>query len=106
MSHTDIDGVRIGQHPLVTRLLKGVFNSRPPAAQYTTTWDVSSVLTFIDNSPKNRKLSFQDLTHKVAMLMALSNAYRCSDLAALDLKHRSYLTNGVRFIIPDLTKAR
>ena len=40
------------------------------------------------------------------MLMALSNADRCSVLAALDLNHRSYQTNGVRFIIPGLTKSR
>ena len=69
MSHTNIDGARIRQHPLVTRLLKGVFNSRPPAPWYTTTWNISSVLTFIDNSSENRKLLHQDLTHKVAMLM-------------------------------------
>ena len=40
------------------------------------------------------------------MLMALSNADGCSDLAALDLNHRTYQTNGVRFITPGLTKSR
>ena len=40
------------------------------------------------------------------MLMALSNADRCSDLSAWDLNHRTYQTNGVRFIIPSLTKSR
>ena len=40
------------------------------------------------------------------MLMALANADRCSDLAALDLNFRSYVTNGVRFVIPNLTKTR
>ena len=38
--------------------------------------------------------------------MALANADRCSDLGALDLSHRSYVTNGVRFVIPSLTKLR
>ena len=40
------------------------------------------------------------------MLLALTNADRCSDLAALDLNFRTYLTNGVRFVIPGLTKSR
>ena len=40
------------------------------------------------------------------MLMALANADRCSDLAALDLNHRTFQGGGVRFIIPGLTKTR
>ena len=40
------------------------------------------------------------------MLLALSNADRCSDLAALDLGFRSLHANGVKFIIPGLTKTR
>ena len=40
------------------------------------------------------------------MLMALSNADRCSELASLDLCFRSYLREGVKFVIPGLTKTR
>ena len=43
---------------------------------------------------------------KVAMLMALSNADRCSDLAALNLNFRLYWTDGVLSTIPGLNKAR
>ena len=38
------------------------------------------------------------------MLMALSNADRCSDLVALDLNFRSYVGNGVHFVIPGQKK--
>jgi len=31
MTHEHIDGVAVGQHPLVTRFFRGMFNSRPPA---------------------------------------------------------------------------
>ena len=37
---------------------------------------------------------------------AYSRASRCSDLAALDLNFRTYQTNGVRVVIPALTKSR
>ena len=70
------------------------------------TWNVDTVLSFIRGLPDNDSLSFQQLSHKLAMLLALANVDRCSDLAALDLSHRSYVTNGVRFIIPSLTKSR
>lgn len=30
MTHIEVDEVQVGHHPLVTRFLKGVFNSRPP----------------------------------------------------------------------------
>ena len=43
--HERIDGYSVGQHPLVTRLMKGVFNDRPPLPRYTSTWNVQCVGT-------------------------------------------------------------
>ena len=106
MTHEEIDGSRIGQHPLVSRFLKGVFNSRPPTPRYTSTWDVDKVLLYIKSLPPNDKLSLTVLSHKLAMLMALANADRCSDLIALDLDFRTFHQNGVKFMISKLTKTR
>ena len=106
ITHEEVDGARIGQHPLISRFLKGIYNSRPPAPRYSATWDVDVILTYLSNLPGNEDLSFQLLINEVAMLMALSNADRCSDLAALDLNFRSFLPDGVQFIIPGLTKSR
>ena len=85
----------MGQHPLTTRFLKGILNSHPPAPRYTTALDVDMVLVYIHNLPENSQLSLTILTHKLAMLMALSNADRCSELASLDLRYRSNLGDGV-----------
>ena len=106
MTHDEVDGTRIGQHPLVSRFLKGVFNSRPPVPKYSFTWDVDTVLSYLGDLPNNEELTFQLLSHKVAMLMALSNADRCADLAALDLDYRFSQPNGEKFVIPGLTKTR
>ena len=35
MSHMSIDGVVVGKHPTVCRLMQGSFNSRPPRPKYT-----------------------------------------------------------------------
>ena len=90
MTHNEIDGIRVGQHPLVSHFLKGVYNNHQPAPKYFSTWDVNVVLNYISNLPDNKELSFQLLSHKLAMLMALSNADRCSDLVASDLNFRSF----------------
>ena len=56
MTHNEIDSKKVGQHPLVTRFLRGVFNSRPPAPRYTCTWNVDIVLSFLENAPSNDQL--------------------------------------------------
>ncbi len=47
MTHKQVEGTPIGQHPLVTRLLKGVYNKRPPMPKYSSTWDVDVVTRHI-----------------------------------------------------------
>lgn len=40
------DSVLVGQHPLVIRYLRGVFNLRPSRPRDTHIWDVCKVLNF------------------------------------------------------------
>ena len=89
-----------------TRFLKGVFNCHPPLPKYTYTWDVDVVLSYLRDLPDNATLYFQALTHKLAMLMALTNADRCSDLVAMDLSFHSFQDGGAKFTIPGLMKTR
>ena len=46
-----IDGTPIGQHTDITRLLKGVFNSRPPVKHLVPEWDLKKVLELLSNPP-------------------------------------------------------
>ena len=47
--HEKVDGVSVGQHPTVTRLVKGIFDIRPPIPRYSNTWDGKGV-AFIPTS--------------------------------------------------------
>ena len=47
--HEKVDGLPIGQHPLVTRLIKGIFNVRPPIPHYSSTWDVQIILNYLES---------------------------------------------------------
>ena len=46
-----IDGTPIGQHTDITRLLKGVFNSRPPVKRLVPEWDLKKVLELLSYPP-------------------------------------------------------
>ena len=41
-----VDGYSVGEHPIIARLLKGMFHIRPPEPRYSFTWDVNVLLTF------------------------------------------------------------
>ena len=83
MTLSPINGVLVGQHPLVSRLLKGAYHSRPPQPRYRFTWDVEMVLRHlraIDTS------SLKNLTSKTLMLLALASAGRVADLFLCDTR--------------------
>ena len=56
MTHEEVDGTRVDQHLLLSRFLKGVFNSRPPAPKYSVTWDIDVVLSYIKSLPESQEL--------------------------------------------------
>ena len=41
--HKKLDGLDVGEHPLVSRLMKGVLHDRPPLPKHTITWNVQTV---------------------------------------------------------------
>ena len=87
MTHEPVEGVPLGQHPLVTRLMKGVSNSRPPCPRYASTWDVDLVLNYLLTLGENKDMSLKTLSKKLVLLLALTDASRCSELHALDLRY-------------------
>lgn len=101
-----VDGAPVGQHRLICKFMKGVFNKRTPQPRYTQTWDVSLVTSLFNNWPENDALDLKQLSKKCAMLLALTSAKRQSDLHAINLQFMRSLPEGVEFKIPGLTKTR
>ena len=95
-THLPVEGP-VGQHPLVARLLKGAFNSRPPKPRYSSVWDVSQVTDFLKAMGEPSSLPTPLLTKKLAMLLALVSVQRSSDLVRLSLP---VTTTDDRVIIP------
>ena len=69
----------MGQHPIVCRLLQGMFNERPPQPRYQYVWDVGDIVEFLKSMAPNEALSYKDLTMKLATIMAITNADRASN---------------------------
>ena len=86
MTHQQVEGISIGQHPLVTRLIKGVHNSRPPKPRYTVTWDVDTVLRHLRALGDNDSLTLRALSKKLALMDIYAS--RTSELQALDLRFK------------------
>ena len=53
--------------------MKGNINHRPPQPRYGFTWDVSQVLDHLISLGKNCDLTLEALSHKLVVLLALSN---------------------------------
>ena len=54
------NGNTFENHPLVTRLMKGVFESRPTLPRYNSIWNLSTVLDFIKTLGPNEELSLKN----------------------------------------------
>lgn len=104
MTHLPINNCCVGEHPLVSRLMKGIANLRPPVPKYLKTWDVSIVLNYLLKLSPAPSLSLKTLTLKLVMLMAIVKASRANLLHKLDLRFRVFKRDGVIFSIPQLTK--
>ena len=85
-----IDGFPVGQHPLIKRQLKGIFNLRPPQVTLFPTWSVKAVLDMLDEWGPSSKLSFKLLTYRTVMLLALSSGKRIASISLLVVK-KGYL---------------
>ena len=98
----------MGQHPYIIRLLKGVFNSRPPKSKLLPEWDLQKVLNMLQKEPFEpiSAASLKLITYKVVFLTAISTFRRCNDLQSLKIgeKNVSVQKKGLTFIRHGLSK--
>ena len=103
-AHLTIHGFPVGKHPLTCRLLKGVFNLRPPIPRYDCTWDIAVVTSYLKGLGDNSMLQLKTFTLKLATLLALVLAHRSSGLVRLTLQGRRYSPEGVVLSMSGLAK--
>ena len=104
MTHSSLEGLNIGKHPVASRMMQGIFNSHPPRPRYTFVWDVSVLIEHIKSMPPSDKLNLKELTWKLLVLLAVTNADSASNLRLLDLEYRHFSQESVKFEIAGLAK--
>eukprot|EP00794_Sanderia_malayensis_P020746 gene20746-22775_t len=76
----------IGQHPMICRLLKGVFEMRPALPEYTVIWDIGIVLKYLQTLHPPVSLSLKDLSLKVTTLLCILSGQRCQTIHEIDIQ--------------------
>ena len=92
-----IDDKPAGKHPLVSRLMRAVFQQRPSFSRCQSTWDPDLILNYIKSLGLNENLSTILLTKKLTMLMLLVSGQRGQVLHLLDIRNMILSDSRVSF---------
>lgn len=94
----------LGEHPLVKKFMRGIFNMRPSLPRYKHVWDVNIVLLYLKNLGATVDLSLKHLTMKLTMLLGLLAGQRCQTLNMLNYTDIFVNSECVTFDIKELLK--
>ena len=95
-------GTPLGKHPLIVRLLRGMFKQRPSLLRYTVTCDVAKVSQYISNSYS--KMSLECLTKKLTTIMDILSEQRSQTMSLLNTNYMHIDENHYIFYTASLLK--
>ena len=99
-----LNNVQLGEHVLIRRFIKGVFQIKPSLPRYNCTWEVDIVLNFLKNMPPLKDLSLLELSRKLVTLLALVTGQRSQTLHSLDVANIECSDVYMKIRIKDLLK--
>ena len=96
--------ISFGEHPLVCRFIKGVFQLKPALPKYTHTWDVEKVLSYLQTLAPVTSLYLKQFLLKLATLLAILTGQQCQLIHRLDLNLMQTLGDRYMFAIGEKLK--
>ncbi|CAH3176796.1 unnamed protein product [Porites lobata] len=84
-SFINIDGFKVGEHPIISRFMSGAFNRKPTFPRYVEKWNPQIVLSHLKGYPDTKEMSLKQLTLKLTMILALVTAQRTQTLKLLSI---------------------
>lgn len=99
-----VDGLKAGEHPLISQFMSGVFNRKPTFPRHVQTWDPQPVLNHLKGYPDIKEMTLKQLTLKMTMLMALVTAQRTQTLRLLSIQDMHVKPGEYSFQIMSLLK--
>ena len=89
----------VGEHPLICRFLKGVFELRPALPKYTEMWDVGIVLRYLKTLYPPQDITLKQLTLKTTTLLCLLTGQRSHTIHKFDTTQFIQLPNMYRVTV-------
>lgn len=103
----DFDGeIGIRNNLLVKKLMKAIYDDRPPKAKYSTTWPIQQVLDLFKTWGPNTQLDFRRLARKTVLLVAITTFLRCSELSSIVFSSLVFSPSCVSFSLAKPRKAQ
>ena len=100
----NIDGKPVGEHPLVTRFLRGTFNLRPAIPKSKAIWDPEILLNYLKTLSPVKELKFKDLSRKSVALLWLLSGQRGQSMKCIDIRNIKITKNRLQIHYGDLLK--
>ena len=101
------DGTCVGKHLRVSRLMKGIFQEKPPRPKYTEIWDVSIVLAYLQSLSPVNTMSLKELTLKLSVLILLVSGQRGQTVHLLNINYMVFSNNCYTFqLVEHLKQSR
>ena len=101
-----IDNVNVGNHEIVRRFMRGIYQIKPTCSRYESIWDVNIVFNYFRSLQDNSALSFKLLTLKTATLLALVSSQRIDSLFCLRLSNMQVQVDKIVFALEKVKQPR
>ena len=99
-----LDNVPLGQNSAVSRLIKGIYASRPALPKTNVIWDTDIVIKYLKKLSPCTKLNLAVMTWKTTVLTALLTGQRAQSLHLMDIRNMMLTKSKVKFRFADLLK--
>ena len=98
------NGTEFGKHPIIARMLKGIFRNHPAWPRYMVTYNPDLVLNFRKALSLWDNITLKWLTFKTVTILAILSGHICQSINSLTLAHINININKVIFYIPKIIK--
>ena len=95
---------RLGDLPVVSRFMKGIFRMKPPTPRLSSTWNVKGLLEFLATLDPPSDLTLKILSLKLTALLALTSSASAHELVKVDLAFASIKSYSWEFTLAKHTK--
>ncbi len=99
-----IDNKPIGEHRLVKRYMKGIFNLKPSLPKNNVTWDPQILLNHIKTFSPTESLKLKELTLKFVALLWLLSGQRGQAILLISIKNITVKDSYIKIRFGDILK--